>query len=276
MKIIGFDTETTGVDIKTARILTAALVEQEPDGSFNCRELLLNPGVEVPEESTKIHGMTTEFVQKHGKDPKEALKKISKVLNGADKIVIYNASYDLPLLNEELKRYNLPPLNDGISRKVVDPLVIDRHYYRYRKGKRTLEVNADFYGVEVEGDLHEATTDVITTLKVLQEQEKRFPELLKMNPEKRFNNQAAWHKVFADGLNKWKGEVVVDTSWLDNRSLKQWHVTSGNKVEKCEAVYSCENDETWAHFATKADAEKYAEENEPECELDSDLFFLED
>lgn len=278
MKTIGFDTETTGVDNKTARILSAAIVEINEDGSYVGEELLLNPGIEIPEESSQVHGMTTEFIRENGGDPKEQLKKIAKVLNSADRIVIYNANYDLPLMVEELKRNGLPPLDEGVSRKVIDPLILDRHYNKYRKGKRTLEANAKNYDVEIEGDLHNATTDVITTLKILEKQEELYPAFFELSEDRRFAEQARWHKDFAENLNKWKGEDVVDPSWLDSRFLKGWHIEEDGTVSRCDAVYSCPLDELDVHYPTEDKAWEAAAIKFPPTQLfsDEDFYLLDD
>ena len=47
---LGFDTETTGVNTSTDRIVTAALITRE-GGVTTERTWLLNPGVEIPVEA---------------------------------------------------------------------------------------------------------------------------------------------------------------------------------------------------------------------------------
>ena len=53
---------------------------------------------------------------------------------------IYNAPYDLTLLNARRVRHGIDPLE--LPAPVIDPLVIDKAVDRYRKGKRTLEAAA--------------------------------------------------------------------------------------------------------------------------------------
>ena len=50
---------------------------------------------------------------------------------------------------------------------VIDPLVIDKAVDRYRKGKRTLEAAAAFYGVPLD-DAHDAGADAIAAGRVAQ------------------------------------------------------------------------------------------------------------
>ena len=56
---LGFDTETTGVDVTTDRIVTAALVHRDARGT-TVRTWIIDPGVEIPAPATAIHGITTE------------------------------------------------------------------------------------------------------------------------------------------------------------------------------------------------------------------------
>ena len=49
-----FDLETTGVDVETARIVTASLLLLNPDGSVRrAGEWLADPGVEIPEAAAE-------------------------------------------------------------------------------------------------------------------------------------------------------------------------------------------------------------------------------
>ena len=61
-------------------------------------------------------------------------------------VVVYNAPYDLSLLDRECRRNGLEPID--APGPVIDPLVIDKAVDSYRKGKRTLEVAAAHYRVD--------------------------------------------------------------------------------------------------------------------------------
>lgn len=59
-KLFSFDLETTGLNITSDRIVSAAVVgDFLPNGG---RKIYLNPGVPIPPESTKVHGITDEMV----------------------------------------------------------------------------------------------------------------------------------------------------------------------------------------------------------------------
>lgn len=56
-----FDLETTGIDVETARIVTAHVGAIDANGSVIERsDWLVNPGVVIPPQATAVHGITTE------------------------------------------------------------------------------------------------------------------------------------------------------------------------------------------------------------------------
>ena len=65
---MGFDTETTGVRALKDRLVTAALVLRIDGASYRSgvsspdqvATWLTDPGVEIPEQATAVHGITTE------------------------------------------------------------------------------------------------------------------------------------------------------------------------------------------------------------------------
>lgn len=182
-RILGFDTETTGVDVRSDRIVTAAIVVRARiTGLSQVRTWLIDPGVEIPEAASAIHGITTEHARAHGVQPREALAEIADLLAAAMAadypVVAFNACFDLTLLEHELARHGLPTLSDRLGRDpspAIDPLVLDRALDRYRPGKRRLGDLAEYYGVVASGDLHAADVDVDATLDVLGALVRRFP-----------------------------------------------------------------------------------------------------
>ena len=61
-----FDLETTGVDVTTDRIVTAHVGLLGPDGvALRSQSWLADPGVEIPEGATAVHGITTAHARAH-------------------------------------------------------------------------------------------------------------------------------------------------------------------------------------------------------------------
>ncbi|MBN8881157.1 DNA polymerase-3 subunit epsilon [Salana multivorans] len=210
-RIVGFDTETTGVDVRTDRIVTAALVIRAGIGGLSqVRTWLIDPGVEIPEAASAIHGVTTEHARAHGVQPREALEEIASLLAASMSadcpVVAYNACFDLTLLEYELDRHGLPTLTERIGRApspAIDPLVLDRALDRYRPGKRRLGDLASFYGVVASGELHAADVDVDATLDVLGALVRRFPELGELTLDALHDRQIRAHYRWASSFNDW-------------------------------------------------------------------------
>ena len=55
--LVVFDLEATGLNKRTDRIVAIALVRYEPIGTTEQVSYLLNPGIPIPEEVTRIHGI---------------------------------------------------------------------------------------------------------------------------------------------------------------------------------------------------------------------------
>jgi DNA polymerase-3 subunit epsilon len=79
-----------------------------------------------------------------------------------------NARYDLSLLDRECRRHGVPSLAERLGRApapVVDPLVLDKHVDRYRRGKRALQALCAHYGVPLD-DAHNAGADALAAARV--------------------------------------------------------------------------------------------------------------
>ncbi|MGO3146842.1 MAG: exonuclease domain-containing protein [Leucobacter sp.] len=164
-----FDTETTGIDTQTARIVSATLaIIGEAGETLERYDWLLNPGVEIPDSAVRVHGITTEVARSSGIDAAVGVKQISEriaeVIERGLPVVVYNAPYDLTLLREEQRRYGL---TFPVASPVLDPLIIDKQVDRYRKGKRTLVAAAEYYGVKL-SNAHDAGEDAIASGRVMQ------------------------------------------------------------------------------------------------------------
>lgn len=182
--LTGYDCETTGVNVETARIVTAAIIDHQPGLGDGPGELwLANPGVDIPAETTAVHGITNEQAINHGQPAAQVVAEISQHL--ADRltanipIVAMNARFDLTILDRECRRHQLPTLEQLLGRPVapvVDPLILDKHVDTYRKGSRKLEVLAQHYGATLT-DAHTANADAIAAVQVAIAIGARYPGL---------------------------------------------------------------------------------------------------
>lgn len=156
------DTETTGTDVENDRIVTAVLDVYDTAGRLASLSMLLNPGIEIPQAATDVHGITTAMAVADGVPPETALSRLAGALAAVwvegIPLVVYNAAYDLTLIDREMRRH----LGNGltIAGPVIDPMVIDRHVDRYVKGsgQRQLVPTCLRYGVALD-NAHNAEAD---------------------------------------------------------------------------------------------------------------------
>jgi len=223
--LAAFDTETTGVDVETDRIVSAAVVVQDAPGSRpRVTRWLVNPGVPVPEAATAVHGLTDEHLQRNGRWPAPVMYEIAEELAEqaamARPLVVMNAPFDLTLLDRELRRHRASSLDrwfESSTLRVLDPRVLDKHLDRYRKGRRTLTDLCAHYGVTLEG-AHDAAADALAALDLVRALGRRFAARLeRLSPAELHTLQTTWHAAQARGLQAWFAksgtEEIVNPAW---------------------------------------------------------------
>lgn len=213
---LGFDTETTGLETATARIVTAAAIEVGPSGVVKRDNWLVDPCIPIPPEATKVHGITDEMVVA-GLKPLIAIPSIVSRLGVAWRdglpVIIMNAVYDLSILTEEADRVAQDSFTLG---PVLDPMVIDRGMDPYRKDKRNLAALAVHYGVKQEG-AHSAEGDALCAARIVWVQAARYDALADFSLEDMQAWQTLKHREWAAGfqrmLRRTKPHTVIDGSW---------------------------------------------------------------
>jgi DNA polymerase III subunit epsilon len=190
-----FDLETTGLDLEQARIVTACAVaiDQQGQVSGSNTEWLADPGIEIPEAASNVHGVTTAIARAKGRNTKEVVSEILETLRGffsaGIPVVAYNAPYDFTILHHEAIRNGLEPLANPMP--IIDPLVLDKFVDQYRSGKRTLQVAASVYGVQL-SDAHNATADAIAAGKVAQAIARKYSSKLPSDVIELHDAQKVW------------------------------------------------------------------------------------
>jgi len=208
-----FDLETTGLDLREARIVTACAVEINEHGLVvgENREWLANPGIEIPEAASNVHGVTTEIARANGKAAKEVVSELLETLQGffsrGIPVVAYNAPYDFTILHFEALRHGLDPIAE--PRPVIDPLVLDKFVDTYRPGKRTLEAAARTYGVLLD-DAHNATADAVAAGRVAQAIARKYASKLPDDLALLHNSQIEWSASQDASYEKFRRASVPD------------------------------------------------------------------
>lgn len=213
--IVFFDLETTGVNIMTDRIIEISVVKIFPDGTREVKTRLVNPEMHIPEESTKIHGITDEDV-KDAPTFKAISKNFYIYLEDCD-LGGYNIiKFDIPMLVKEFSRAGLRFSTEG--RRIADAYNIF-----CRMEPRNLSAAYRFFCGKKMEDAHSAEADTLATVAVFEAQMKKytamdpssFPEDITEFPTDldgvhAFCNQFSADNIDPDGRFKWRnGEAVI-------------------------------------------------------------------
>ena len=166
-----FDLETTGLSIASDRIVEISILKIFPPdgGRKESKTLLINPTIHIPEEVTKIHGISDQDVL-DAPTFQACAKELAEFLNDCD-LAGYNCNYfDIPLLMEEF-------LRAGVEFDTKDRKFVDVQGVFHKKEERTLSAAYKFYcGKELVG-AHGAEADIKATYEILEAQLEKYPDL---------------------------------------------------------------------------------------------------
>lgn len=169
-----FDLETTGISVDDDRIVTACIARVDTTGQHKpaVRTALANPGIDIPEQATEVHGITTEHARQHGAPAAEVVAQVSDALMAAVfeglPIVGFNLQYDITLLDRETRRHGLEPFGDRLTAAcatAIDGFVLDKYVDPFRKGSRKLVAMCEHYGVRLDG-AHDSHQDALAAARV--------------------------------------------------------------------------------------------------------------
>lgn len=220
--MVGFDLETTGVNVEIDRIVSGSVLEWGGGKLTDPHNWLSDAGgAEIPAEATAIHGITTEMARSAGRPAAEVVAEIVDMLRAyADEglpITAMNAQFDFTVLERECDRYGIRSLWSRSVPCVLDPRVLDKHVMPYRKGRRTLEALADFWCVKVVGRAHTAEADARTACGVVHAIGRRYPYLAREDLGELHEMQCRWAREQNADFRAWlaRSGGEVDTSPFD-------------------------------------------------------------
>lgn len=143
MREIVLDTETTGfshqTDDRMVEIGCVELFNHLPTG--RTYHQYINPERDMPEGAFQVHGLSREFLSDKPVFAQIAQEFLDFV--GDAKLVIHNAGFDVPFLNSELKRLNLPPIPMD---QAIDTLLIARR--RFPGSPASLDALCRRFGID--------------------------------------------------------------------------------------------------------------------------------
>lgn len=169
---IALDTETTGLSPKGDRILEIGAVKFDPVTGETGEEFhrYVNPGVPIPPEVAKVHGITEEMLA--DKPPFEEIAEELEEFVGDAHVVIHNAQFDVGFLTAELKRvkrrkFDELPAQITCTRRLARRVLLPHQPAR-------LDDLCDLFGVDRSiRELHGALIDVTLLAQVFPHLEQR-------------------------------------------------------------------------------------------------------
>ncbi|MEU9792935.1 exonuclease domain-containing protein [Streptomyces sparsogenes] len=250
-RLCGFDLETTGTSVEEDRIVTSAVIGVGGNQPIEPRTWLADPGVNIPEEATAVHGITTEHARAKGVSAEQAIDGIAAALAGhlnrGVPIVGHNVSFDLTMLDRECRRYGLPTLldryEDSVIWPVIDTRVLDQHVLPFRRrvsetqGARQLITLAQVYGFGWDEEAaHGSEYDALMAARIAYKisaiahaprtdrpdfvqraRTQRFDQVAALDLEGLHHAQIKWAAEQAASLQEWfrkkDPDAVVNGSW---------------------------------------------------------------
>jgi len=169
-QVLGFDLETTGFAANKHKIVQYAFVGSDVNNLHINVESLVNPGIKIPIETTRIHGISDADVKK-SLIFKNHVNTISNLVNGSI-IVGHNViAFDWPFLEMEYLRCGIKKPKPYL---IIDTLVLARKFKIEHFGSKKLGSLCDKFGITLER-AHSADADAGATLLLLWEIMKAHP-----------------------------------------------------------------------------------------------------
>lgn len=166
--IVFFDLETTGVDVVKDRIVEICLLKVYPNGNEEAKTLRINPGMHIPEEASKVHGIYDADVADCPRF-EEVAGDIAAMIAGSDLGGFNSNNFDIPLLAEEFLRADV-----RMDLKACRSVDVSNIYRKLER--RTLIAAYKFYCHKDLTDAHSALADTRATYEVLCAQLDHYPD----------------------------------------------------------------------------------------------------
>lgn len=169
--VVFLDLETTGVDATHDRIIDICLlrVSPLPVAIEAPKTWRVNPGINIPSESTAIHGIEDSDVA-DAPPFADIAPAVAEILEGADIGGFAVSRMDVRMLHNAFERVGLTLGLD--KRRIVDAQVIF-----HRREPRDLSAALKFYRDQTLEGAHGATADTVASLEVFAGQLERYADL---------------------------------------------------------------------------------------------------
>lgn len=187
-----FDTETTGFAdmFKTPDwpgqpqlVQLGALMTDEAFNILAHVDLIVEPdGWQIPEEASKVHGITTDLAVHYGIPRKTVLSVFNHLCKHVSAIIAHNLDFDDIVMLAQYTKESVPHRMEGIQRlctmKAATPHCKLPHKSKYKRPGQeykwpSLEEACQFYLGHGVTNAHRAMSDCLALIELFQEMRKR-------------------------------------------------------------------------------------------------------
>ena len=232
--IVFFDLEATGMRTNADRIVEYCFIKVFPDGTEEVTSSKINPEVNIPIETSLIHGIYDEDVTDAPKF-KDVAKELETFIGDSD-LGGYNLLlFDIPMLVEEF-------LRAGIDFDIDKRHIIDSQKIFYLMQPRTLTAAYKFFCDKDLEDAHSAEADTRATYEVLKGQiamydgqaikDKKGNEIVPV-----INDMEHIHKQTMANIADLAGRIVYNDEGVEVFNFGKFKGQSVAKVLKKERGY---------------------------------------
>jgi DNA polymerase III epsilon subunit-like protein len=226
MRLLVFDTETTG--LPQSKFIGPTTLHQWPhivqfsyiiyDTSLNdiiqSKDYIIKlpESILIPEESSKIHGITNDISQRNGVQISDVLSEFFYFLRGVDMLIGHNVEFDINMIKIELLRiidknsftqeqikfykYELYFLTNfkNISCTLKDSIkfcniqLIDKNGKSFLKYPKLIELHEKLFN-KSPSNLHNSFNDILVTLRCFMKLKHNIDLMDDCNSFKKYSNQ---------------------------------------------------------------------------------------
>lgn len=153
-QFVVIDTETTGLHCVQNQIVELTAIRFRDWKPVEIFTTLINPGNPIPEDATRIHGITDEMVKEAPKIA-EVIKDFDSFI-GSDNLLGHNISFDLGFLDMSGSEYS------NTKRKYYDTLSLAR-YLDFNVIDNKLTTLCDHFFIRDNATAHRSASDALAT-----------------------------------------------------------------------------------------------------------------